>query len=113
MDLSVGCIDERGYINGFTRRGYTYAKSILELIANGDDAMKGVVASGDFQPKLLFDVQRTYTKLIDNASGMNSKNVVLYCDATLPRAGRNHKYQQGRHKYPIQETQSLCVCRVK
>ena len=75
MDLSVGCIDERGYINGFTRRGYTYAKSSLELIANVDDAMKGLVVSDNFKPTLLFDVQRTYTKLIDNASGMNSKNV--------------------------------------
>lgn len=37
--FSVGSIDERGYLNGFDRRGFTPAKCFNELIANSLDAI--------------------------------------------------------------------------
>jgi hypothetical protein len=37
--MSVGSINERGYLQGFDRRGYTPAKCLLELVANSLDSI--------------------------------------------------------------------------
>lgn len=68
---NVGDINERGYLNGFTRRGYTPAKSLLELIANVLDSMERL-PSVRKNPKLVFDVKDDTIRLIDNAAGMNA-----------------------------------------
>ncbi len=67
---SIGQIDERGYLNGFSKRGYTPPKCLLELVANILDS-QDKVSNQKMNRKAIFDVQRTYTKLIDNGFGMN------------------------------------------
>jgi len=37
--MTVGSINERGYLQGFDRRGYTPAKCLLELVANSLDSI--------------------------------------------------------------------------
>ena len=68
--VQVGRIDESGYLNGFGRRGFTFPKCILELIANILDAMENVEYSTENPPTILFEESHTHTRLIDNASGM-------------------------------------------
>ena len=75
MESTIGCIDERGYIRGFTRRGFTNPRCVLELATNSTDAMQMVVPEQNYTPTLIFDIQRDYTKFIDNAGGMVHKNV--------------------------------------
>ena len=72
METSViGCINERGYLNGFTKRGYTFPKCILELVANVIDAFDKLSRQPeDFQKVLLFDIHPGYIKFTDNAFGM-------------------------------------------
>jgi hypothetical protein len=71
---AIGCINERGYLNGFTKRGYTFPKCILELVANVIDAFDKVVGQPeDFRKVLLFDIYPGYIKFIDNAFGMTTQ----------------------------------------
>lgn len=72
MSVQVGSIDERGYLNGLTRRGYTHAKCILELAANVLDSMDMVQSSCR---RLVFDIKQEYTSLIDNAAGMKEEDI--------------------------------------
>jgi hypothetical protein len=74
MSFQVGNIDERGYLNGLTRRGYTHAKCILELVANVLDSMDSL-QDMQGQPRLVFDIQQGYTYMIDNAAGMKEEDV--------------------------------------
>ena len=76
MASTIGCIDERGYIKGFTRRGFTPALCLLELVANTVDAFMKVNALPGFKPTLLFNTQRQETKLIDNGAGMGHEGAV-------------------------------------
>ena len=71
---TIGQIDERGYLNGFTKRGYTPPKCLLELIANILDS-QDKVQSQRLTRKAIFDIQRALTKLIDNGFGMNREAV--------------------------------------
>jgi hypothetical protein len=68
---SIGCINERGYLNGFTKRGYTFPKCILELVANVIDAFDKLPRQPEeFQKVLLFDIHPGHIKFMDNAFGM-------------------------------------------
>ena len=66
---SAGRIDERGYLKGFTKRGYTIPKCILELVANVLDSMEKLGARNNVL--LLFLIQQTLIKMIDTAFGMD------------------------------------------
>ena len=66
---SAGRIDERGYLKGFTKRGYTIPKCILELVANVLDSMDKLDARNNVL--LLFLIQQTVIKMIDTAFGMD------------------------------------------
>jgi hypothetical protein len=67
---TVGKIDERGYLKGFGRRGYTKPKCMLELCANSMDALDKVNTNNK---KLLFDIKRESIKMIENGFGMDSE----------------------------------------
>lgn len=73
-----GGIDEPGYINNMTRRGWTPAKCILELVANILDALNAldrIGGSNRLSKKVIFDVGHKITKIIDNAIGMNGIDI--------------------------------------
>lgn len=71
---SIGVIDERGYLNGFGRRGFTMFKSFLELLANMLDAFDALNRSGAAarlsRKKIAFIIDTARTRFIDNAMGM-------------------------------------------
>ena len=70
----IGSINEKGYLNGFTKRGYTFPKCILELVANVIDAFDKISENpAGFTRTLLFDVTPGVIKFIDNASGMSKE----------------------------------------
>ena len=70
----IGSINEKGYLNGFTKRGYTFPKCILELVANVIDAFDKISENpADFVRTLLFDVTPGVIKFVDNASGMSKE----------------------------------------
>ena len=62
---TAGSIDETGYLKGYTRRGYTPARCILELAANTLDSKA---------KNLTFDINRSYICAIDNGVGMDMNN---------------------------------------
>ena len=70
VERSIGDINERGYLRGMRRRGYTPQKCILELIANCIDAL-----DNQFSPrivkKIIAKIERKIIKMIDNGIGMN------------------------------------------
>ena len=66
----IGSINEKGYLNGFTKRGYTFPKCILELVANVIDAFEKIARQEGFEKTLLFDIYPGHIKFIDNAFGM-------------------------------------------
>ena len=70
VERSIGDINERGYLRGMRRRGYTPQKCILELIANCIDAL-----DNQFTPrivkKIIAKIERKIIKMIDNGIGMN------------------------------------------
>ncbi len=72
---AIGQIDERGYLNGFTKRGYTNPKCFEELVANILDS-QDKVQSQHFTRKAVFKIERALTKLIDNGFGMNRTAVI-------------------------------------
>jgi len=71
--ISVGNIDETGYLKGFGRRGYTKAKCILELIANAIDALDKIINTNK---SIVFNIERDYIKIIDGGFGMNKDAAV-------------------------------------
>jgi hypothetical protein len=72
---TVGSIDERGYLKGLTRRGYTPAKCRLELEANVLDAMDRIPFMDESPHRLIYDVRGDSIKMIDNGVGMNNINL--------------------------------------
>jgi len=73
MMTSVGRIDERGYLKGFKRRGYTPQKCILELTANSLDAIDARRAKGwTGEGRIIFTVAADRTiRMSDNGQGMD------------------------------------------
>ena len=70
----IGSINEKGYLNGFTKRGYTFPKCILELVANVNDAFDKISETpAGFTRTLLFDITPGVIKFIDNACGMSKE----------------------------------------
>jgi hypothetical protein len=69
---SFGEINERGYLAGFGKRGYTLPKCLLEIGANSLDALDRVVNSAKLKKKLVFDIRRDSINIIDNGIGMNA-----------------------------------------
>ena len=70
--MQIGRIDERGYLKGFGRRGYTPAKCLLELVANSLDAMDKVAPNGAYRKRLAFEMHADTIRMIDNGFGMNT-----------------------------------------
>ncbi len=66
----IGNIDERGYLNGMRRRGYTPQKCLLEICANACDASQGQDVGPSDQKKFLSLITRERIRLIDNSAGM-------------------------------------------
>jgi hypothetical protein len=70
IERSIGDINERGYLQGMRRRGYTPQKCILELVANCIDAL-----DKQFEPritkKIIAKVEQTHINLLDNGIGMD------------------------------------------
>ena len=69
-ERSIGDINERGYLKGMRRRGYTPQKCILELIANCIDALDKQFAPRIVK-KIIAKVERKLIKLFDNGVGMD------------------------------------------
>ena len=61
-----GSLDERGLINGFDRKGFTYTRCGAELVANICDASA---------TQALIIVDRDAIRLIDNGVGMNEHGI--------------------------------------
>ena len=70
VERSIGDINERGYLRGMRRRGYTPQKCILELIANCIDALDNQFAPRIVK-KIIAKIDRKIIKMIDNGIGMN------------------------------------------
>ena len=66
----AGSIDEKGYLAGMTRRGYSEPKCVLELGANSLDSIDKVAKTDNFVPKMVYDVRREKISQIDNGCGM-------------------------------------------
>ena len=71
--VSVGDINERGYLTGMTRRGFTPAKCNLELAANTFDSHDAM--GNQEEGMLLYDIRQSNVRLIDNAAGMNNDDI--------------------------------------
>lgn len=73
---SIGKIDERGYLNGFHRRGYTHPRSLLEIVANILDALDEITsAASTFNPTGTFDITADAIRILDNGLGMAEVDV--------------------------------------
>ena len=71
---TIGKIDERGYLNGFQRRGFTFTRCLLELEANILDAMDGILNTpSSFVSRALMKITTDDIRIIDNGVGMNEK----------------------------------------
>lgn len=86
----IGNINERGYVNGFERRGFTPAKCLLELVANVLDSMDKMPPS--CIKRLEFNVQREHIRLIDTAGGMNKDGAT----AMFSMHNENHSSDSSR-----------------
>ena len=65
MMTSVGSINERGYLKGFKRRGYTLPKCLLELVANSLDSID---KKGAGDGVIRFDVGISEIRMSDRGS---------------------------------------------
>lgn len=70
LNLKIGTIDEKGYLAGMGRRGFTSAKCLLELYANNLDSLERVHPPANFTKKVVVDIKTDKTSLIDNGAGM-------------------------------------------
>jgi hypothetical protein len=66
---TIGSINERGYLQGFDRRGYTPAKCLLELVANSLDSID---RKGKNNGGIRFDIGISEIRMSDrNSEGMD------------------------------------------
>ena len=63
---NCGSVDERGFINGFERKGFTYERCGAELVANSYDANSTIV---------IIVIDRDIIRFIDNGRGMNEEKI--------------------------------------
>jgi len=70
--MQIGRIDERGYLKGFSRRGFTPAKCLSELIANSLDSMDKLPLNRDYKRAITFSIFSDTLRMIDNGYGMSS-----------------------------------------
>lgn len=68
----IGSFDEAGYLKGISRRGFTPAKCLGELIANSLDSMDKVPLERDYKKTIVFSVFSDTVRMIDNGFGMSS-----------------------------------------
>lgn len=73
--LNVGRIDEKGYLAGMERRGYSEPKCLLELVANSLDALDPVQQERGFTPAIAYKVARESISQMDNGLGMDADNI--------------------------------------
>lgn len=73
MTDTIGNIDERGYLNGFKRRGFTPTRCILELLANSLDALTAAGRAEDGW--IRFHTGPHKTTMMDNGVGMDRTDV--------------------------------------
>ena len=73
--INVGRIDERGYLAGMERRGYSEPKCLLELLANSLDALDIVLHERGFAPAIAYKVERESILQMDNGNGMDADNI--------------------------------------
>ena len=73
MTDTIGNIDERGYLNGFKRRGFTPTRCILELLANSLDALTAAGRAEDGW--IRFHTGPHKTIMMDNGAGMDRTDV--------------------------------------
>ena len=67
IETRCGNIDERGYLNGLSTKGFNYFKAFLEIVANSIDAKaKGIIIEIIDNTILIFD----------DGIGMNKTNIV-------------------------------------
>ena len=92
IDKSIGSINEKGYLAGFTRRGFTPAKCLLELYANSLDSLEKVHIPANFTKKIVADVKSDKSSLIDNGAGMLLPQV----DAMFDLHQQNHTSDTSR-----------------
>lgn len=76
MTTPIGSFNERGYLNGFTRRGFTPEKCLLELTANSLDSLDERRSTGwRGEPTVRFSILSTGSiRMRDNGLGMNLEN---------------------------------------
>jgi len=78
MMTSVGSINEKGYLKGFKRRGYTNPKCLLELVANSLDSID---RKGGSTGLIRFDIRRNEILMSDrNSDGMNRNDIANMFD---------------------------------
>ena len=85
MTTIVGSINERGYLKGFKRRGYTEPKCLLELVANSLDSIEG---DGD----IYFHIGIHEIRMSDRGKGMDRAGIKsmfdLHCENHVSEASR-------------------------
>jgi hypothetical protein len=70
----AGDIDERGYLAGFRRRGFTPSKALLELIANSTDAL--AAAGKGVDGWIRFERTPEFIFMHDNGIGMDEEGIL-------------------------------------
>ncbi|NBP66087.1 MAG: hypothetical protein EBU66_15675, partial [Bacteroidetes bacterium] len=89
---SIGSINEKGYLAGFTRRGFTPAKCLLELYANSLDSLEKVHTPANFTKKIVAEVKSDKTSLFDNGAAM----ILPQVDAMFDLHQQNHTTDTSR-----------------
>ena len=73
----AGSINERGFLNGLYRKGFTHSKCISELIANSLDSMDKMDKWGsELNKKIGFEVFDKFIRIIDNGYGMDRRSAI-------------------------------------
>ena len=76
MSTTVGSINERGYLKGFKRRGYTDAKCLLELVANSLDSIDRSGGDGVIR----FNIGIDEIQMSDRGEGMDHAGLAAMFD---------------------------------
>jgi hypothetical protein len=99
---NVGNFDEKGYIAGFTNRGYKPERGILELTANSLDAHDRCQRPDGF---IRFVEHEKYVDMIDNGNGMSLEDI----RNMFSLHHENHKHDHSRGVSGIGAKPSLFI----